>query len=475
MALTLDKTLSLLQGDLVRITGRGLEAYGDLVIRNEPAPHQKTGGGDDAIIYIRTSRRGQELVCNYVYWSEVQIKLVKAKACMTNLRVHDSGGKATSSGQKAPTSPTPPPPHGKGVDEDTSENPGSSVAEPMRGDEVQDSEEPNSLAAVPMQEDEDTSEEIGSSAAAPTREVEDTSANPGSSAVAPMREDEDTSANPGSSAAVPMQDDEDTSEDPGSAAAALPGDSVEISEEPGSSAAALPVDEVEDGFEPGSSAAALPVDEIEGNEEPGSSAASLTVDESEEPQYGTLLDFYKDGTISVPSAISIGGVNNECDPRCPYTWSFGLEKSSAYSEFYVTMKKTGKTFFPNSASTLLEKKKNGRIEPRTVAKLQFSLKNFVGLQKLPTITATVLRGVVDEKVTKLNAEGKYFGFSTTARLQGGVVIGQMRRLQNGWPFAVHAIFDVEDASSGPTSLYWDSVLLKNNMAPFLFPCIPLWS
>ena len=107
-----------------------------------------------------------------------------------------------------------------------------------------------------------------------------------------------------------------------------------------------------------------------------------------------------------------------------------------------------KVFFPYSASTLLEKKKNARIDPRTVAKLNFELKKFAGPQKLPTITATVLRGVLDDKVTKKDAGGNYFGFSS-ARHSGGVVIGQMRRLQNGWPIAVQALFDVEDAANGP--------------------------
>ena len=191
--------------------------------------------------------------------------------------------------------------------------------------------------------------------------------------------------------------------------AAVPtGDEVEESEEPGGAAAAPTGDDGEKSEEPSNLAAAPTGDEVEESEEPSSAATAPTGDDggdSEEPQLGTLLDFYKDGNITVPSSICIGGVINECDPRCPYTWSFGLERELAYSEFYVTMKKVGKILFPYSASTLLEKKKNARIDPRTVAKLNFDLKKFVGPQKLPTITATVLRGVLDDKVTKKDAEG----------------------------------------------------------------------
>ena len=183
---------------------------------------------------------------------------------------------------------------------------------------------------------------------------------------------------------------------------------MEESEEPGGAAAAPTGDDGEKSEEPSNLAAAPTGDEVEESEEPSSAATAPTGDDggdSEEPQLGTLLDFYKDGNITVPSSICIGGVINECDPRCPYTWSFGLERELAYSEFYVTMKKVGKILFPYSASTLLEKKKNARIDPRTVAKLNFDLKKFVGPQKLPTITATVLRGVLDDKVTKKDAEG----------------------------------------------------------------------
>lgn len=79
------EALALRKGDLVSITGQNLENLGNLVVKSDPRGAQTTAGADDAIVYIKTSRSGQPLACEYVYASQVQIRVLKRKDKMDDV------------------------------------------------------------------------------------------------------------------------------------------------------------------------------------------------------------------------------------------------------------------------------------------------------------------------------------------------------------------------------------------------------
>jgi hypothetical protein len=69
-------------GDLVKITDCNFENVGNVLIAKDPVTVDREDGGvvvEDTLLYIKKSRKGQELPTGHVYASKCTIKIVKSK------------------------------------------------------------------------------------------------------------------------------------------------------------------------------------------------------------------------------------------------------------------------------------------------------------------------------------------------------------------------------------------------------------
>jgi len=162
--------------------------------------------------------------------------------------------------------------------------------------------------------------------------------------------------------------------------------------------------------------------------------------------FESIMSLFESGALQVPANFRVGGVKNLCVPTDTTTWAKGVSDRAAFANYLALPEGRHphvKYLFPYSVGPMVPNA-GALVERRSMVKLAMNLCFF---NRIIEVQAIILNGVVDGKAFE-SINGIPRGLSDE-RNSGGVVVGQNRRLQNGWAVTIEMVLSVTEARDTP--------------------------